>query len=199
MGDGDLFGSPAGSSLEGPEPGCNYFFALMPAGLVQEHIGHKRESAIRSLRLGGASRVDDHRLHLTLCAPKTLKRLRASFEESLKRAGDEVRSPAFGLRLDGFDVFSGGFEKPCLVLRSDEASSAHVQSLKDRLGKALFQHGFGWDGGTLSPHITLFYADGVSLPDGAGGHVDWQVDEFVLVRSHVGKRQHDILGRWPLL
>jgi len=192
---GDLFGA---SGDEGIAPDCAYFFALMPRGQVQAAIGNRRESAIRALQPGKASRVDDHRLHLSLCTPKTLKRLRASFEDSLKRAGGDVIAPAFALRLDGYDAFSGGSDMSCLVLRTDEASSAPVQALKDSLGKALFHHGFGWDGGTLSPHVTLFYAHDVTPPAIPGQPVEWHVDEFVLIRSHVGKHQHDVIKRWPL-
>lgn len=191
----DLFGW---SGDEGLEPDCAYFFALMPEGATQQQIGERRESATRALRIGKASPVDDHRLHLSLCAPKTLKRLRAPFEESLLRAGGDVKAPAFGLRLDGFDTFSGGFGQSCLVLRSDATSSAHVQALKDGLGKALFNHGFGWDGGALAPHVTLFYADHIESSYSPAAAVEWHVDEFVLVRSHVGKHLHQIIGRWPL-
>jgi 2'-5' RNA ligase len=191
----DLFGW---SGDEGLEPDCAYFFALMPKGCTQQQIGERRESATRALRVGRSTPVDDHRLHLSLCTPKTLKRLRAPFEESLLRAGAEVKAPAFGLRLDGFDTFNGGFGQPCLVLRSDATSSVHVQALKDGLGKALFNHGFGWDGGTLAPHVTLLYADDIASPGDPVEAVEWHVDEFVLVRSHVGKHQHDIIGRWPL-
>lgn len=192
---GDLFGR---SGDEGLEPGCAYFFALMPSGRAQRQIGERRESAIRALRPGRPSRVDDDRLHLSLCAPKTLKRLRAPFEASLQRAGAEVRASAFALCLDDFGTFNGGFEQACLVLRSDATSSTHVQSLKDDIGTALFKHGFGWDGGTLAPHVTLFYADDIASPCGPDEVVEWHVDEFVLVRSHVGKHRHDIIGRWPL-
>ncbi|WP_201315103.1 2'-5' RNA ligase family protein [Dyella sp. EPa41] len=191
----DLFGW---SGDEGLEPECAYFFALMPKGPTQQQIGERRESAIRARSVGRASPVDDHRLHLSLCAPKTLKRLRAPFEQSLQRAGAEVKASAFGLRLDGFDTFNGGFGQPCRVLRSDAASSTRVQALKDSLGRALFNQGFGWDGGTLAPHVTLFYADHLESPYSPAEAVEWHVDEFVLVRSRVGKHRHDIIGRWPL-
>lgn len=195
MAGGDLFGW---SGDEGLELGCAYFFALMPKGRVQSHMGERRESAIRALRPGRPSRVDDDRLHLSLCAPKTLKRLRAPFEESLQRAGAEVKESVFSLRLDEFDTFHGGFDQACLVLRCDAMGSAHVQALKDGIGKALFHHGFGWDGGALAPHVTLFYADDIALPCGPDEAVEWHVDEFVLIRSHVGKHRHDVIGRWSL-
>lgn len=192
---GDLFGW---SGDEGWEPDCTYFFALMPNGNTQQQIGARRESATRALRVGRSTPVEDHRLHLSLCTPKALKRLRAPFEESLLRAGAEVKFSAFGLRLDGFDTFNGGSGQSCLVLRGDTASSARVQALKDGLGKALFNHGFGWDGGRLAPHVTLFYADRVEAPYSPAEAVEWDVDEFVLVRSHVGKHLHAIIGRWSL-
>ncbi|WP_109125492.1 2'-5' RNA ligase family protein [Dyella sp. C11] len=195
MAGGDLFGL---SGDEGLAPECNYFFALMPAGIALQQIGERRAHAVREAQELRPSPVEDHRLHLTLCTPKSLKRLRAPFEESLKRAGDDVTAAAFGLRLDGFEKFTGGYGQACLVLRSDGETGPRAQALKDAIGEALFKHGFGWDKGALSPHVTLYYANDVALPDSVGQPVDWQVDEFVLIRSHVGKHRHDVIGRWPL-
>lgn len=192
---GDLFGW---SGDEGLEPGCTYFFALMPEGQALQQIGERRADAVRVVQSKRPSPVEDHRLHLTLCTPKSLKRLRAPFEESLKRAGGEVVASTFGLRLDGFDKFTGGFDTSCLVLRSDAETSAHVQTLKDAIGEALFKQGFGWDKGAVAPHVTLYYANDFEPPVDSGEPIDWHVDEFVLIRSHVGKHQHDVIGRWPL-
>lgn len=192
---GDLFGW---SGDEGLEPGCTYFFALMPEGQPLREIGERRADAVHAVQSRRPSPIADHRLHLTLCTPKSLKRLRAPFEESLKRAGDDVVASAFGLRLQGYEKFTGGFDKPCLVLRSDAETTARVQTLKDAIGEALFRHGFGWDKGALSPHVTLYYADEFEPPESSGEPIDWHVDRFVLIRSHVGKSLHEVIGRWPL-
>jgi len=195
MAGGDLFGW---SGDEGLESGCTYFFALMPEGRALQQIGEQRANAVHAVQAARPSPVEDHRLHLTICTPKTLKRLRAPFEESLKRAGDDVVASAFGLRFDGFDTFTGGFDQSCLVLRSDAMTSERVQTLKNAIGEALFRHGFGWDKSSLSPHVTLYYANEVAPPEGLGEPIDWDVNEFVLIRSHVGKHRHDVIGRWPL-
>lgn len=198
---GDLFGGSdgvGGSDGGGPEPGCAYFFALRTIGHVNQEIGHRRESVIRALRAQRPSRVPDDRLHLSLCAPKTLKRLRAPFEDSLRRAGDDVVASAFNLRLHGLDRFHGGFDSSCIVLRSDEPTCGSVQLLKDAIGDSLFRHGFGWDRSALAPHVTLFYADGVEPPIDTDRAIDWHVDEFVLIRSWVGLHKHDTLATWSL-
>ena len=195
MAGGDLFGL---SGDEGLEPECNYFFALMPVGTALQQIGERRAHAVREAQSPRLVPVEDHRLHLTLCTPKSLKRLRAPFEESLKRAGDDVTAAAFGLRLEGFERFTGGYGELCLVLRSDGETGTRAQALKDAIGEALFSHGFGWDKGKLSPQVTLYYADDVELPAHSGQSIDWHVDEFVLIRSHVRKHQHVVIKRWPL-
>lgn len=198
MADGDLFGSPAESSLEGPEPGCAYFFALRPKGLVNEQIGHLREWAIQALSVHQPGRVSDERLHLSLCAPRRTPRLRAPFETSLVRAGDEVVASSFNLRLRGLSRFHGSFDTACVVLRVDEDTEHRAQALNRALAKALFNHGFNWDGGAFAPHVTLFYADDVELTIEEGAAFDWHVDEFVLIRSWVGLRRHDTLASWRL-
>lgn len=196
MADGDLFGW---SGDEGLEPGCAYFFALRPRGAVAHEIGQRRESVIRTLHVQRPSRVTDDRLHLSLCAPRSLRRLRAPFEESLRRAGDEVAACGFRLRLDGLDQFQGAFDSPCVVLRSDEETGVSVQALKDSITIALFKHGFGRDTAAIAPHVTMFYADGVSpLADRSCATIHWQVDEFVLIRSWVGRHKHEMLHCWPL-
>ena len=191
----DLFGL---SGDEGVKPECNYFYALMPSGVTMRQIGERRDHAARATRAARHSPVENHRLHLTLCTPSRLKRLRAPFEESLKRAGDDVAAAAFALRLDGFEKFTGSYGQTCLVLRSDDETGPCAQALKDTIGEALFKQGFGWDKGALSPHVTLYYADDVDLPVNTNQPIEWHVDEFVLIRSHVGEHRHDVIGRWPL-
>jgi len=198
MGDGDLFGSPAGSSLEGPEPGCSYFFALRPMGLVNEQLGLLRESAIQALRVPRPGRVDNERLHLTLCEPKGTPRLRAPFETSLIRVGDEVRAETFDLRLQGFARHNGAFDSACLVLRADGATAPRAQALRRMLADALLKHGFHGGRGAFAPHVTLFYANDVEPSFDDHSAIDWHVDEFVLIKSWVGLSRHDTLARWSL-
>jgi 2'-5' RNA ligase len=196
MADGDLFGL---SGDEGIELDCAYFFALRLSYAAAIEVGRIRDSAMRTLRVQRPSPVSNDRLHLSLCAPKRLKRLRAPFEESLLRAGTEVSAAGVQLRLQGFDCFSGRFDRPCLVLRTDEEGCASVQLLKDRISQALFKHGFGWDASSLAPHVTLFYADGlaapINLPSPA---VEWFADEVVLIKSRVGHGEHKTVGSWVL-
>jgi 2'-5' RNA ligase len=198
MADGDLFGNPEETVLEGPEPGCAYFFALRPKGWANEQIGRQRESLIQTLGVQQPGRVSDERLHLSLCAPRRTPRLRASFVTSLKRAGDDVVASAFDLRLQGYSRFHGSFDSACVVLRADEDTGHRVQALNRALAEALFKHGFNWDGSAFAPHVTLFYTDDVDPSIEGGEPIDWHVDEFVLIQSWVGLRRHDTLASWPL-
>ncbi|MGK6318566.1 2'-5' RNA ligase family protein [Sphingomonas sp. DT-204] len=53
----------------------------------------------------------------------------------------------------------------------------------------------GW---SFSPHLTLGYREGEAFARSVVP-ITWQVDEFVLIHSHVGATRHEIVGRWRLM
>jgi 2'-5' RNA ligase len=61
--------------------------------------------------------------------------------------------------------------------------------------------GFEMDARPFTPHATLVRkAQCAPLPDSAPS-IEWQVEDFVLVRSTLGPdgSRYEIIGRWPLL
>jgi 2'-5' RNA ligase len=52
----------------------------------------------------------------------------------------------------------------------------------------------GW---TFNPHQTLAYRKGEPFQCDLES-IHWEVDEFVLVHSHVGLGRHDTIAQWPL-
>ena len=47
------------------------------------------------------------------------------------------------------------------------------------------------------PHMTMLYDERI-INQHAVETVRWTASEFVLVLSHLGKTQHELLARWPL-
>lgn len=50
---------------------------------------------------------------------------------------------------------------------------------------------------SFNPHMTLGYRDEAAFTRSIDP-ILWQVEELVLVHSHVGETRHDIVGRWDL-
>ena len=68
------------------------------------------------------------------------------------------------------------------------------RALRERVTDAGLEPRDGW---TFNPHMTLGYRDEPAFSR-AIDPILWQVEELVLVHSHVGETRHDIIGRWTL-
>lgn len=68
------------------------------------------------------------------------------------------------------------------------------------LATAMQAAGIGFDTKLpLTPHVTVLRDTDVVLPMTPISPAVWQVDEFVLIHSHLGAQSHyTVLGRWPL-
>jgi 2'-5' RNA ligase len=76
-----------------------------------------------------------------------------------------------------------------------------LHALHDALGQALRETGFadraGQAGMPYTPHVTLAYG----MPPAAIRSIEpvcWNVREFALVHSLLGRTRHIVLARWPL-
>lgn len=68
------------------------------------------------------------------------------------------------------------------------------RAIRERVADAGLATREGW---TFNPHMTLGYRDGAAFAR-AIDPIKWQVEELVLVLSHVGDTRHDIVDRWTL-
>jgi 2'-5' RNA ligase len=51
---------------------------------------------------------------------------------------------------------------------------------------------------TITPHVTMLYSD-TPAPAQVVKPIEWTVEEFVLLRRHIGQhRPYSVLGKWPL-
>ena len=167
------------------------FFALWPDARVRTELA---QAAQRMHRVSQGQRTRDDSIHLTLAfvgevSVENLPRL-------LAPPGD-VFTPAFVLTLDEWRCWAHngiGWAAPSRI-------SGPLRDLAANLEGWLRSAGFELENRAFAPHVTLVRkAQCAPLPVFTGP-IEWQVEDFVLVRStvsHEGSRYRSI-GRWPLL
>lgn len=136
-------------------------------------------------------------LHLTLQHLGTYAGLPPRIEERVAAALAGFAATPFALAFDRVGSFVAGTgRQPCVLLGCDgDVPLQQLQrALAERLARAGFgrhvQHGF-------VPHVTLCYARS-ALATVEVAPIGWQVEEFVLVSSLIGRGEYRVLARWPL-
>ena len=178
----------------GPSQKERIFFACLPDEAARARIHAFAEECKRRHGFEAALILPEH-LHVTLFHLGDW----AAFPEEIVRLSKEAAAQvsiapfdtAFA-RAESFRNSSGVFP---FVLTGDLAL---WRPLHDVLGAALSRVGLGGaTQGEFKPHITLTY-DKVRVKPSSIEPVGWQVREFVLVHSLLGKTTHNHLGRWQL-
>lgn len=178
------------------KPSDRLFFALFPDSAAVARI----EALAGRLRFEHGLRAKtlraDH-FHVTLHFlgdyPQDLWR---PIAERAAHAASRVRASPFDVRFDYVASFASRRQDAPLVLRTETGEA--LRELHTMLGEALrglgslirVAHGF-------EPHLTLMYDEQI-LPWQPVDPISWRADEFVLVRSSIGKGEYEPLGRWPL-
>ena len=170
------------------------FFACLPDEAAKARILAYAEESKRRHGFEAALILPEH-LHVTLfhlgdwaAFPEEIVRLA---KEAAAQVGAQPFEAAFA-RAESFRNSTGVFP---FVLTSDLAP---WRPMHEALGAALKRVGLGGaTQGEFKPHVTLTY-DKVRVKPSAIKPVVWQVREFVLVHSLLGKTTHNHLGRWQL-
>lgn len=171
------------------------FFALWPGDAVRASCAQAaRDLKIRMQPSGYLSAPD--RYHITLLflgdhvAP--LK------EAAALQAAASVRAAPFELTLDHAGSFRNNRQIPWWL--GAREPPAALQALYEQLRESMVRAGVTPDRMRFVPHLTVLRDPRMTLPVTAIRPVTWQVDEFVLIRSHVDQQPmtYEVLGRWPL-
>ena len=171
------------------------FLAIYPDEAAASRI-HDEAARIRTEHKLRTPPIPAHRLHITLHYLGAFAGLPADVIEQARAAASSIETPAFDLQLDRIETFASRRPKRPLVIAGDanEACSAFV----DTLDKALQTAGiFVKSHPQFIPHVTLLY-DEHRIARRSIEPIEWTVREFALVRSLLGRSQHEVLARWPL-
>lgn len=169
------------------KPMYRLIYALKPAAVIARQADYLADS------LGGGDRriLPEHQ-HVTLAVTADYLDYPYAVIKALLRAGTMVKAEPFELTLDRLSLSNRSAAlRPS---RSVPLLNQLQRSIIDAMRGARVALRPDW---SFSPHQTLFYRGG--RPEQRlieGFH--WQVDQFVLLCSHVGHTHHEILGTWPL-
>lgn len=173
--------------MEVQQPIHRLFFAIKP-----DPVTARRTDVFAEEIAAGARRVRPEHHHVTLAITKDYAHFPRPLADALLQAGTAVAADPFDLTLDRLAASRRSValrpaksHPPLMALQRQIASAVDRQRISQRPG---------W---SFSPHQTLFYREGEPWQRPVQGF-RWQVGEFVLVHSLVGRTRHDILGRWPL-
>jgi 2'-5' RNA ligase len=183
-----------------PTPTDGLFFAVSPDANTAAAISKLAQqlcagTRVRSKPLAAA------RLHVTLLHLGNFAGgLPHDKVDAAMRAAASIRMAPFTVEFDTVSSFASKPRPGPLVLTGGEGV-AGLNALHGALEHALQHAGFGER--TVStavpytPHVTLAYG----MPWAAARPVEpacWNVREFALIHSLLGRTRHVVLARWPL-
>ncbi len=162
------------------------FFALRPDAAATQRI-HELAQRMRVVyELAGEPLRPEH-LHLTLLFLGDHAGLPPSLLAAAETAGRNMRTAPFELVFDRVMSFRRKRNPPLVLCRDDLCAPLLV--LRHQLG-ADRKHAF-------KPHVTLLYDRKMVSPQEVAP-ICWTATEVLLIHSLIGRKQHEVLGRYPL-
>lgn len=172
------------------------FFAAFPDGAAAARIETLARELRREHRLSGRP-LPTGRFHVTLLFLGDYPADVWPVVANKAAAAAHLRLPAFRVVFDQVSSFASRRPEAPLVMRGDESEG--LRRLHAALNDAMRGAGIAFRAEReFVPHLTLLY-DERRLAQAKVEPVSWQVDEWVLVRSPVGKGGYQALARGPLL
>jgi 2'-5' RNA ligase len=186
--------------LEAPPPPTDgLFFAVYPDPNTAAGIAKFAQQLCADVRLRSGVRskpLPANRLHVTLRHLGNFAGgLPADLVEAAKRAAASVSMAPFTVEFDALASFAKKPRAGPAVLVGENGVGG-LQALHDALEARLQDDGIEPDA-RFTPHVTLAYgmpwiARRVAEP------ACWNVREFALMHSLLGRTRHIVLARWPL-
>ncbi|WP_313914539.1 hypothetical protein [Tahibacter sp.] len=176
----------------------HYFFALQPPLTARAVMVEQLDRVVREHGLDGRS-VKFGDLHVALCGIGRTERLREPVLPALQRAARAVRAAAVDVGFDRLANLRLGGDHHALVLRGSSATGSALRILRTMIGRAQHAHGLSrpavsrFEAHVMLRHVTRPLAVEIALDT-----VAWQAQEFVLIRSVIGRGVHEIVERCPL-
>jgi 2'-5' RNA ligase len=184
-----------------PTPTDGLFFAVFPDTHTAAAISKFAQERCAGSRVRGKP-LAASRLHVTLLHLGNFAGgLPPDKVDAAMRAAASIHMAPFTVEFDAVVSFASKPRPGPLVLTGGERV-AGLHALHDALGHALQHAGFGERAGSIAtpyvPHVTLAYG----MPWAAECPVEsacWNVREFALIHSLLGRTRHVALARWPLV
>ncbi|WP_454853448.1 2'-5' RNA ligase family protein [Rhizobium binxianense] len=185
---------PRGEAFEGDR----LFFAIRPSQTAKEKVCAIAAHYRRDFALKGELRFE--LLHMTLAmVAEEAAGLPEHVIFAARQAAATINSAPISIRLDRIMSFRREGKSRPLVLHGEEGRPALTRL---HLGLGIGMHNAGLRhnvSNAYTPHMTLLYDRKSVPPTELEEPVCWTADEFLLIRSELGKSTHHVVDRWPLL
>jgi RNA 2',3'-cyclic 3'-phosphodiesterase len=170
-------------------PRVRLFFAVWPEPPVQVQLAHQGREL---QRLVGGKPTRQESIHLTLAFLGDVHLARV---DDLLGVGTRAAFEPFAFALDT----AGCWGHNGVAWVAPRVTPAPLLSLVASLASALLDRGFRVDERPYAAHVTVVRKARCRPIDVRLTPVEWQVHDFVLVRSELdaGGSRYTIIGRWP--
>ena len=169
------------------------FYALVPGPADAARLHAHARRVEEGLGFAGNA-TDADRLHVTLHALGAHAVEPPDSEvDRWCRAAAAVRLAPFEVVFDRVTTF-GGRDNAWVFTSSDDAA---LRALHEALGIALANTGERIVRQRIAPHMTVSWR-GRRIAETPIEPVRWHASEVVLIDSHHGEHEHEVLGRWTL-
>lgn len=172
--------------------GNRLFFGLCPPPAIERQVASIADDYKNAFSLSGQLRLTT--LHVTIRWVCDYPNLPEHVIFAALQAGVGAESPPITITFDRIMRF------PQALVLAGEGGRKSLARLHLQLGVAMHNAGLPRNiGHTFTPHMTLLYdrkAVPVMMLDRP---VSWTAYELLLIHSVLGKTEHHIVDRWPLL
>lgn len=173
------------------------FFALLPDPDTLSHLTEAAHYLRQKLRPTGRW-IGPHRYRLTLHFLGDYPALPEPLTQRAMDAAATVQSPQFKLQIDR----AGSFGNRSIPLwLGPEHTPPELKQLWRSIRDALQAHSVPYDTKLrLAPHVTVLRDAAQVLPPVPVPELEWKVDRFALIHSHLGEAsEYRVLGTWNLV
>lgn len=173
------------------------FFALWPDPAIRAGLATQATHLRHKLRPTGRW-IGAHRYHLTLHFLGDYPALPDALAQRAIEAAASLRAPRFTLRIDR----AGSFGQRAMPWWLGPAHAPpELKQLWRGLREALQAHAVPYDTRLrLTPHVTVLREAAQVLAPMPVPAVDWPVEQFALIHSHLGAAsEYRVLGTWTLV
>jgi 2'-5' RNA ligase len=189
---------PAFGAIATRPPGDRLFFAVYPDAQAALRMGELAQ-AIRTTHGMRGKPLRADRMHLTLHYLGDHAGLPETLVATASQVAAHMSASPFDVGFDCVASFPGRARKrPCVLRTAAGNANAPLFAFQGALGERLRAAGLGrYVGRDFTPHVTLLYDERALAPE-AVAPIGWDVHEFALVHSLIGRGEHRVLGRWKL-
>ncbi|PDT04014.1 2'-5' RNA ligase [Rhizobium chutanense] len=189
--------SPPGRPGESHSGGHRLFFAISVPAIVERQAASIADDYGKAYSLSARPRLTT--LHVSVIGIGDYDALPEDAVFAARHAGATVEGAPIAITFDRIMSFRREGKARPLVLYGEGGRKA-LTRLHVQLGVGMHNAGLPHNiDPHFTPHMTLLYDRKAVPPASLDRPVSWGAEEFLLIHSLLGKTEHHIIDRWPLL